>query len=46
MIAIPSMIMMMAIFYYLWKTIHGLTGLSLDAIIANPANDQDNTSSD
>ena len=36
MIAIPSMIMMMAIFYYLWKTIHGLTGLSLDNILATP----------
>jgi hypothetical protein len=35
MIAIPSMIMMMAIFYYLWRTIHGLTGLKLDEIIAN-----------
>lgn len=37
MIAIPSMIMMMAIFYYLWKTIHGLTGLSLENIIVTPA---------
>ena len=35
MIAIPSMIMMMAIFYYLWRTIHGLTGLRLEDIIAN-----------
>lgn len=35
MIAIPSMIMMMAIFYYLWRTIHGLTGLKLEEIIAN-----------
>ncbi len=33
MIAIPSMIMMMAIFYYLWRTIHGLTGLELEEII-------------
>lgn len=32
MIAIPSMIMTMAIFYYLWRTIHGLTGLSLEEI--------------
>ncbi|HAQ86841.1 MAG TPA: MFS transporter, partial [Pseudomonas sp.] len=37
MIAIPSMVMMMAIFYYLWKTIHGLTGLRLEDIIANHA---------
>ncbi len=32
-IAIPSMIMMMAIFYYLWRTIHGITGLDLEDII-------------
>jgi len=32
-IAIPSMLMMMAIFYYLWRTIHGLTGLPLDKIL-------------
>jgi hypothetical protein len=34
MIAIPSMNMMMAIFYYLWRTIHGLTGLKLEEIMA------------
>lgn len=33
MIAIPSMIMMMVIFYYLWRTIHGMTGLALEEII-------------
>lgn len=33
MIAIPSMIMMMGIFYYLWRTIHGMTGLSLEEIM-------------
>ena len=32
-IAIPSMLMMMAIFYYLWRTIHGMTGLSLEEIL-------------
>lgn len=32
-IAIPSMVMMMAIFYYLWRTIHGITGLALNEII-------------
>jgi len=32
MIAIPSMLMTMAIFYYLWRTIHGMTGLSLEEI--------------
>ena len=39
MIAIPSMIMMMAIFYYLWRTIHGLTGLSLEHILVAAADD-------
>ncbi|TLX60285.1 MFS transporter [Stutzerimonas nosocomialis] len=34
MIAIPSMMMMMGIFYYLWRTIHGLTGLGLEEIMA------------
>jgi intracellular septation protein A len=33
LIAIPSMLMMMAIFYYLWRTLHGLTGLSLEEIL-------------
>ncbi|WP_313085672.1 VC0807 family protein [Pseudomonas sp.] len=37
MIAIPSMVMTMAIFYYLWRTIHGLTGLRLEDILAEPA---------
>lgn len=34
-IAIPSMIMMMAIFYYLWRTIHGMTGFSLENILVS-----------
>lgn len=34
-IAIPSMLMMMAIFYYLWKTIHGMTGLPLEKIFVS-----------
>lgn len=33
MIAIPSMLMMMAIFYFLWKTLSDLTGLSLEDIM-------------
>ena len=36
MIAIPSMAMMLAIFYYLWRTIHGLTGLALEDILHVP----------
>ncbi|MDF1762765.1 MAG: MFS transporter [Oleibacter sp.] len=35
MIALPSMVMMMGIFYYLWRTIHGMTGLNLEEIIKN-----------
>ena len=38
-IAIPSMLMMMAIFYYLWRTIHGMTGLALEEILANAKRD-------
>ncbi len=33
-IAIPSMIMMMIILYYLWLTIHGMTGLKLEDILS------------
>lgn len=33
MIAIPSMIMMMAIFYYLWRSIHKATGLKLEDLL-------------
>lgn len=32
-IAIPSMLMMMMIFYYLWRTISSLTGLALDDVL-------------
>jgi len=34
MIALPSMVMMMGIFYYLWRTIHDLTGLELEEVLA------------
>jgi intracellular septation protein A len=37
MIAIPSMVMMLAIFYYLWRTIHGMTGLALEDIVRQDA---------
>ena len=40
MIAIPSMIMMMAIFYYLWRTINSLTGLNLEGIMAPELSDK------
>ncbi|HDZ39941.1 MAG TPA: MFS transporter [Marinobacter sp.] len=34
MIAIPSMVMMMLIFYYLWRTIRRLTGFTLEEVMA------------
>jgi hypothetical protein len=34
-IAIPSMLMMLAIFYYLWRTIHVMTGLTLEDILVS-----------
>jgi hypothetical protein len=34
-IAIPSTIMMMSIMYYLWRTIHGMTGLKLEEIFVS-----------
>jgi len=45
-IAIPSMLMTMAIFYYLWRTIHGMTGLALEEILAvhNSERKHDNVS--
>jgi hypothetical protein len=45
-IAIPSMLMMLAIFYYLWRTIHGMTGLTLEEILVSlrTQNQHDNVS--
>jgi len=40
-IVIPSMIMMMGIFYYLWRTIHNMTGLSLEDIMVTPHSDSE-----
>ena len=34
-ISIPAMLMMMGILYYLWRTINGLTGLSVEEIIVS-----------
>jgi len=39
-IAIPSMIMMLAIFYFIWRTVNRLTGLSLEEIMVG-AEEQD-----
>ena len=47
MIAIPSMIMMIAIFYYLWRSIRRLTGSTLEDVMApHLAAQHDNKSSD
>ncbi len=43
-IAIPSTVMMMAIFYYLWRTIHGITGLALEDILHMEKTKHDNVS--
>jgi hypothetical protein len=45
-IAIPSMLMMLAVFYYLWRTIHGMTGFTLEEILVSPRpqNEHDNVS--
>lgn len=34
MIAIPSMVMMIAIFYYLWRAIRSLTGFTLEEVLS------------
>ncbi len=39
MIALPSMVMMIGIFYYLWRTIHDLTGLKLEEVLAPKISD-------
>ena len=47
MIAIPSMIMMIAIFYYLWRSIRRLTGYTLEDVMApHLAAQHDSKSSD
>lgn len=38
-IALPSMLMMLGIFYYLWRTIHDLTGLELEEVLAANASE-------
>jgi len=40
MIAIPSMIMLIGIFYYLWRNIHDLTGLKLEDVMHDPDKDK------
>ena len=46
-IAIPSTIMMMAIMYYLWRTIHDMTGLKFEEIlVTNQSKETQNRASD
>jgi len=40
-IAIPSMIMMLAIFWFIWKTVNNLTGLSLEQIMVGGEEDKE-----
>jgi hypothetical protein len=40
-IVIPSMVMMFAIFYFLWRSINNLTGLKLEEILASSLADKD-----
>jgi hypothetical protein len=46
-IAIPSMLMMLAILFYLWRAIHGMTGFTLEDILVSsrPQNQHENVSS-
>ena len=46
MIAIPSMIMMIAIFYYLWRSIRRLTGYTLEDVMAPHLTQHEEKSSD
>ena len=39
-IVIPSMVMMFAIFYFLWRNIHGFTGLKLEEMMATSLADE------
>lgn len=42
-IAIPSMIMMLGIFWFIWRTVNRLTGLSLEEIMVTPESESENT---
>lgn len=45
-IAIPSMIMMLAIFYFIWRTVNRLTGLTLEEIIVTADDDTEGDDAD
>ena len=39
-IAIPSMLMMLAIFYFLWRSVHNLTGLKIEEVLVAAETDE------
>lgn len=41
-IVIPSMLMMMGIIYYLWRTIHAMTGLPLESMLVSQKTSKQN----
>lgn len=41
MIAIPSTLMMLAIFYFIWRTVNNLTGLKLEEVLITDEPDED-----
>lgn len=43
-IAIPSMVMMLAIFWFIWRTVNKLTGLSLEEIMVGGEEDKSSSS--
>jgi hypothetical protein len=45
-IAIPSMVMMLGIFWYIWRTVNRLTGLSLEEIMVQDESKDNATESD
>lgn len=45
-IAIPSMIMMLGIFWYIWRTVNRLTGLSLEEVMVQDESKDNATESD
>jgi len=44
MIAIPSTLMMLAIFYFIWRTVNRLTGLKLEEILISEESDDNSQS--
>ena len=43
-IVVPSMIMMLAIFWFIWRTVSKLTGLTLEEVMLTEQTDKNDTS--